>query len=88
MNHGWVPLKVSATNTDITRLPDGNYLVTSTMIIDSVADVGMIIPVSRGLDVSSAPTSVITRLVLNAGKTQVLSQAIQVATSSTIGARA
>ena len=86
MNHGWVPLKVSATNTDITRLPDGNYLVTSTMIIDSVADVGMIIPVSRGLDVSSAPTSVITRLVLNAGKTQILSQAVQVATSSTIGA--
>jgi len=46
----------------------------------------MIIPVSRGLDVSSAPTSVTTRLVLNAGKTQILSQAIQVATSSTIGA--
>ena len=86
MNHGWVPLKVSATSTDITRLPDGNYLVTSTMIVDSVADVGMIIPVSRGLDVSSAPTSVTTRLVLNAGKTQILSQAIQVATSSTIGA--
>ena len=86
MNHGWVPLKVSATNTDISRLPDGNYLVTSTMIIDSVADVGMIIPVSKGLDVSSAPTSVTTRLILNAGKTQILSQAIQVATSSTIGA--
>ena len=84
MNHGWVPLKVSATSTDITRLPDGNYLVTSTMIIDSVSDVGMIIPVSRGLDVSKAPTSVTTRLLLNAGKTQVLAQAVQVATSSTI----
>jgi RNA polymerase sigma factor (sigma-70 family) len=84
MNHGWVPLKVSATSTDITRLPDGNYLVTSTMIIDSVSDVGMIIPVSRGLDVSKAPTSVTTRLLLNAGKTQVLAQAVQVATSSTV----
>jgi hypothetical protein len=80
MNGAWAPLKVSATNTDISRLPDGNYLVTSVMYIDSVAEAGILIPVSRGVDVTSAPASITTRLILNPGKTQILAQAIQVGT--------
>jgi hypothetical protein len=80
MNGAWAPLKVSATSTDISRLPDGNYLVTSVMYVDSVADAGIVIPVSRGLDVSSVPTSITTRLILSPAKTQILAQAIQVAT--------
>jgi RNA polymerase sigma factor (sigma-70 family) len=76
----WAPLKVSATNTVISRQGDGTYLVTSVMYIDSIAEAGILIPVSRGLDLSSAPTSVTTRLVLNPGKTQILAQAIQIAT--------
>ena len=76
----WAALKVSGTNTDISRLPNGNYLVTSVMYIDSIPEAGMIIPVSRGVDVSSAPTSITTRLILNPGKTQILAQAILVAT--------
>ena len=79
-NGAWAPLKVSGTNTDISRLPNGNYLVTSVMYIDSMSEAGMIIPVSRGVDVSSAPTSITTRLILNPGKTQILAQAILVAT--------
>ena len=80
MAGSWVPLKVSATNTDISRLPDGNYLVTSVMYIDSVSEAGILIPVGRGVDVTSAPTSITTRLILNPGKTQILAQAIQVGT--------
>ena len=76
----WVPLKVSGTSTNITRLPEGNYLVTSVMYVDSLSEAGIIIPVSRGVDVTSAPTSITTRLILNPGKTQILAQAIQVAT--------
>jgi RNA polymerase sigma factor (sigma-70 family) len=76
----WVPLKVSGTSTNIARLPEGNYLVTSVMYIDSLSEAGIIIPVSRGVDVTSAPTSITTRLILNPGKTQILAQAIQVAT--------
>ena len=48
--------------------------------MDSMPEAGMIIPVSRGVDVSSAPTSITTRLILNPGKTQILAQAILVAT--------
>jgi RNA polymerase sigma factor (sigma-70 family) len=80
VNGAWVPLKVSGTSTKITRLPEGNYLVTSVMYIDSLSEAGIIIPVSRGVDVTSAPTSITTRLILNPGKTQILAQAIQVAT--------
>jgi len=80
VNGAWVPLKVSGTSTNITRLPEGNYLVTSVMYVDSLSEAGIIIPVSRGVDVTSAPTSITTRLILNPGKTQILAQAIQVAT--------
>ena len=78
INHSWVPLNVSTAHTDITRLPDGNYLVTSVMSIDSAVDTGTIVPVSRGFDVSSAPSTITTRLVMNPGKTKVLAQAIYV----------
>ena len=80
INHSWVPLNVSTANTDITRLPDGNYLVTSVLVIDSAVDTGTIVPVSRGFDVSSAPSTITTRLVMNPGKTKVLAQAIYVQT--------
>ncbi len=80
INHSWVPLNVSTAHTDITRLPDGNYLVTSVMSIDSAVDTGTIVPVSRGFDVSSAPSTITTRLVMNPGKTKVLAQAIYVQT--------
>ena len=79
MNGGWVALNASAISTDISRLPDGNYLVSSTIVTDSPVDAGIIIPVSQGIDVSSIPTSISVRLVLNPGKTQILAEAIKVA---------
>jgi len=51
------------------------------MVTDSPVAAGTIMPVSQGLDVSSIPTSISVRLVLNPGKTQVLAEAIQVAAS-------
>jgi RNA polymerase sigma factor (sigma-70 family) len=81
MNGGWVLLHVTATSTDIQRLPSGNYLVSSTMVTDYPVVPSTLFPVSQGLDVSSTPTSISVRLVLNPGKTQVLAEAIQVAAS-------
>jgi RNA polymerase sigma factor (sigma-70 family) len=81
MNGGWVELNVTATSTDIQRLSNGNYLVSSIMVTDSPVAAGKIMPVSQGVDVSSIPTSISVRLVLNPGKTQVLAEAIQVAAS-------
>ena len=79
MNGGWVALNTSAISTDISRLPDGNYLVSSTIVTVSPIDAGILLPVSQGVDVTSIPTSISVRLVLNPGKTQILAEAIKVA---------
>jgi hypothetical protein len=78
--HSWTPLNVSATSTDFQRLADGTYLLTATMIIDSAIDSGILIPAQRGVDVTSVPTQITTRILLNSGKSQILAQAIHVAT--------
>jgi RNA polymerase sigma factor (sigma-70 family) len=73
----WTPLNLSSSNTVIDRLSNGNYLVTSTMTIESVVDSDFIIPTGvRGYDLTAAPKTITTRLVLNPGKTQILAQAI------------
>ena len=79
MNGGWVALNTSAISTDISRLPDGNYLLSSTIVTVSPVDAGILLPVSQGVDVTSIPTSISVRLVLNPGKTQILAEAIKVA---------
>ena len=79
MHGGWVALNTSAISTNISRLPDGNYLVSSTIVTVSPVDAGILLPVSQGIDVTSIPTSISVRLVLNPGKTQILAEAIKVA---------
>jgi RNA polymerase sigma factor (sigma-70 family) len=73
----WTPLILSSANTVIDRLSNGNYLVTSTMTVDSVVDIDFTIATGvRGYDLAAAPKTITTRLVLNPGKTQILAQAI------------
>jgi RNA polymerase sigma factor (sigma-70 family) len=73
----WTPLNLNSTNTVIDRLSNGNYLVTSTMTVESVIDSPFIIATGvRGYDLTAAPKTITTRLVLNPGKTQILAQAI------------
>ena len=75
----WVPLLVSDTTYVIERMSNGNYLVTATILVDSSIDTGVFIPTgNRGSDVAAAPKSIVTRLVLDAGKTHVLAQAVSV----------
>jgi len=75
----WVPLQVSDTTYVIERMSNGNYLVTATISVDSSIDSGISIPVgTRGYDLTAAPKSIVTRIVLDAGKTHVLAQAVSV----------
>jgi RNA polymerase sigma factor (sigma-70 family) len=75
----WVPLEVSDTTYVIERMSNGNYLVTATILVSSIIDIDMVIPVgTRGSDLAAAPKSIVTRLVLDAGKTKVLAQAVSV----------
>jgi len=81
----WTPLTLSSANTVIDRLTNGNYLVTSTMTIESVVgiDYTVLIGAPRGYDLTAAPKTITTRLVLNPGKTQILAQAIYLSEPAT-----
>jgi len=75
----WTPLQVSDTTYVIERMSNGNYLVTATILIDSAINTGISISTGiRGYDLAAAPKSIVTRLVLDAGKTHVLAQAVSV----------
>jgi RNA polymerase sigma factor (sigma-70 family) len=75
----WTPLILSSTNTVIDRLSNGNYLVTSTMTVESAVDIDFSIATGvRGYDLTEAPKTITTRLVLNPGKTQILAQTINI----------
>ena len=76
---GWTPLVTTLTYLNSERLLSGDYLVTAIIKVESEVETSVSIPASAsGRDLLQAPRQVITRLVLNPGKTQILSQAINV----------
>ena len=75
----WIPLNTTLTMLDSERLLSGDYLVTAIIKVESEVDSSIVIPATAfGRDLLVAPKQVITRLVLNPGKTEILSQAIYV----------
>jgi RNA polymerase sigma factor (sigma-70 family) len=75
----WVPLVTKLTYLNSERMLSGDYLVTAIIKVESEVETPVVIPASAsGRDLTQAPRQVITRLVLNPGKTQILSQAIYV----------
>lgn len=73
----WAPLITSVTYLNSERLLSGNYLVTAIIKVESEVKTPVVIPASAlGRDLALAPRQVITRLVLNPGKTQILAQAV------------
>jgi len=78
----WTSLKIASSTTYTERLANGQYLMTVTMIIDSAVKSDFFLATSgSGYDLSAAPKAITTRLLLTAGKTQILAQAIQVTES-------
>jgi len=75
----WAPLQTRVSSTEITRLTSGNYLFTAYIAVESVVKSPIkITATANGRDLAAAPRQVITRLVLDPSKTQVLAQAIYV----------
>jgi RNA polymerase sigma factor (sigma-70 family) len=75
----WIPLVTTLTMLDSERLLSGDYLVTAIIKVESEVETSIVIPATAsGRDLAQAPKQVITRLVLNPGKTEILSQAIYV----------
>jgi RNA polymerase sigma factor (sigma-70 family) len=83
INIGWIgnwnSVEVKSTDSSIDRLANGKYLITATFNIGYLNESDFLIPTgSRGYDLADAPKSITTRILMNAGKTQVLAQAVQV----------
>jgi RNA polymerase sigma factor (sigma-70 family) len=83
INIGWIgnwnSVEIKSTDSSIDRLSNGQYLITATFNIGYLNESDFLIPTgSRGYDLVDAPKSITTRILLNAGKTQVLAQAVQV----------
>jgi hypothetical protein len=83
INIGWVgnwnSVEIKSTDSSIDRLSNGKYLITATFNIGYLNESDFVIPTgSRGYDLADAPKSITTRILMNAGKTQVLAQAVQV----------
>jgi hypothetical protein len=83
INIGWVgnwnSVEIKSTDSSIDRLANGQYLITATFNLGYLNESDFVIPTgSRGYDLADAPKSVTTRILMSAGKTQVLAQAVQV----------
>ena len=75
----WTALDVKSTDYTLDRLPNGNYLATAIFKINELANTSVSVPTgARGYDLVGAPTSITTRILLNASKTQILAQAVLV----------
>ncbi len=74
----WFPLTQIGSASSITRLSDGNYLLTATLYIDSTIDSPLFVPATGGLDVDAIPNEITTRIILNSSKSSILAQAINI----------
>jgi DNA-binding CsgD family transcriptional regulator len=74
----WFPLTQSGSASTITRLSNGNYLLTATIYIDSTVDSALFVAATGGLDVDVIPNEITTRIILNSSKSTILAQAINI----------
>jgi len=75
----WIPLNTKVISTEVERLASGNYLLTAVIQVKSEVDSTISIPAfTAGRDLEVAPVRVVTRILLNASKTQVIGQAVLV----------
>ena len=75
----WRSVEINSTESMIERLPNGQHLVTATFTLGYLKTSDFSVPTgNRGYDLADAPKSITTRILLNAGKSQVLAQAVQV----------
>ena len=74
----WFPLTQTGSASTITRLSNGNYLLTATLYIDSTVDSALFVAATGGLDVDAIPNEISTRIILNSGKSTILAQAVNI----------
>ena len=75
----WNSVEINSVDSSIERLANGQHLITATANIGYLKPTNFAIPTgSRGYDLTDAPATITTRVLLNSGKTTILAQAVQV----------
>jgi RNA polymerase sigma factor (sigma-70 family) len=74
----WFPLTQAGSSSSISRLPNGSYLLIATLYIDSTVESALFVAATGGLDVDAIPSEITTRIILNASKSSILAQAINI----------
>jgi RNA polymerase sigma factor (sigma-70 family) len=74
----WFPLTQSGSASAISRLSNGNYLLTATLYIDSTVDSALFVLATGGLDVDAIPNEITTRIILDSSKSTILAQVINI----------
>jgi RNA polymerase sigma factor (sigma-70 family) len=75
----WTSVEIKSADTSIDRLSNGKYMITSTFNIGYLNESSFVLPTgSRGYDLTDAPKSITTRILMNAGKSTFLAQAVVV----------
>ena len=80
----WFPLTQAGSASSISRLSDGNYLLTATLYIDSTVDSALFVAATGGLDVDAIPSEITTRIILNSSKSSILAQAVNIGAKGVI----
>jgi len=83
----WFPLTQSGSASAITRLSNGNYLLTATLYIDSTVDSPLFVLATGGLDVEAIPSEITTRIILNSSKSSILAQAVNIGAKGAKGVK-
>jgi DNA-binding CsgD family transcriptional regulator len=75
----WRAVEITSIESIIERLSNGQHLVTATFTVGYLKTSDFSVPTgNRGYDLSDAPKSITTRILLNSGKSQIIAQAVQV----------
>jgi len=75
----WSSVEIKSIDTSIDRLSNGKYMITSTFNIGYLNESDFVLPTgARGYDLADAPKSITTRILMNAGKSTFLAQAVVV----------
>jgi hypothetical protein len=72
----WFPLTQTGSASTVNRIANGNYLLTSTIYIDSTVDSALFVATNGGLDVDAIPNEISIRIILNSNKSSILAQAV------------
>jgi len=74
----WFPLTNEGFASTISRLSNGDYLLTATLYIDTTVDSSLFVAANGGLDVDVIPNEINTRIILDSNKSSILAQAISI----------